>query len=45
VDIPGQEQGYFCYGLKKNGAKDGDKVRAEIKRYNGKDEAIVVEIL
>ena len=45
VDVPGQDQWYFCYGLKKNGAKDGDKVRAEIKKYNGKDEAIVVEIL
>lgn len=45
VDVPGQENWYFCYGLKKNGARDGDRVRAEIKKYNGKDEAIVVEIL
>jgi len=45
VDVPGREEGYFCYGLKKNGAKDGDNVRAEIKKYNGKDEAIVIEIL
>ena len=45
VDVPGREEGYFCYGLKKNGAKDGDKVRAEIKKYNGKPEAIVIDIL
>lgn len=45
VDVPGEEDGYFCYGLKKNGAKDGDRVRAEIKMYNGKQEAIVIEIL
>ena len=45
IDVPGQEDGYFCYGLKKNGAKDGDRVRADIKKYNGKDEAIVTEIL
>jgi len=45
VDVPGQEEWYFCYGLKKNDARDGDRVRAEIKKYNGKDEAIVVEIL
>lgn len=45
VDVPGREEGYFCYGLKKNGAKDGDRVRADIKKYNGKDEAIVTAIL
>lgn len=45
VDVVWEKQGYFCYGLKKNGAKDGDRVRAEIKKYNGKDEAVVLEIL
>lgn len=45
VDVAGEEDGYFCYGLKKNGASDGDRVRAEIKMYNGKQEAIVVEVL
>ena len=45
VDVAWEKQGYFCYGLKKNGAKDGDRVRAEIKKYNGKDEAVVLEIL
>gem|GEM_PF-6474688 len=33
------------YGKKKNGAKDGDSVRADIVEYNGKEEGIVVEIL
>ncbi len=45
VDIPGQEKGFFCYGNKKSGAKDGDRVRANIVDYRGKKEAIVVEIL
>jgi len=45
IDVAWEKQGYFCYGLKKNGAKDGDRVRAEIKKYNGKDEAVVLEIL
>ncbi len=45
VDVEGREDGYFCYGLKKNGAKDGDRVRANIKKYNGKEEAIVIDIL
>ena len=45
VDVQGREEWYFCYGLKKNGAKDGDRVRADIKKYNGKQEAIVIAIL
>ena len=45
VDVPGRDEGYFCHKNKTNGAKDGDKVRAEIKKYNGKDEAVVVEVL
>lgn len=45
VDVPGEEDGYFVYGLKKNGAKDGDRVRADVKKYNGKLEAIVTEVL
>ena len=45
VDVPGEDIGYFCYGLKKNGAKDGDRVKANIKKYNGKDEAIIIDIL
>jgi len=45
IDVPGQEKGYFVYGLKKNGARDGDKVRAELVDFKGKKEAIVVDIL
>lgn len=45
VDVPWEDQGYFVYGLKKNGAKDGDRVRADVKKYNGKQEAIITEIL
>ena len=45
VDVPGQEQWYFVYGLKKNGARDGDTVRAEVYEFKGKDEAIVIEVL
>lgn len=45
VDVEWEEQWYFIYGKKKNGAQDGDRVRAEIVKYNGKQEGIVVEIL
>lgn len=45
IDVPGREEGYFVYGLKKNGAQDGDRVRADVKMYNGKKEAIVTDIL
>ena len=45
VDVEGESQGYFVYGLKKNGARDGDTVRAEVSDFNGKPEAVVVEIL
>ena len=44
IDVTGQEKGFFVYGKKKNGAKDGDRVRAEIVEYNKKEEAIVVKI-
>ncbi len=45
VDVAWEEEGYFCYWLKKNGAKDGDRVKANIKKYNGKDEAVIIDIL
>ena len=44
VDVPGQEKWFFVYGKKKNWAMDGDRVRAEIVKYNGKEEAIVIKI-
>ncbi|QFR38979.1 hypothetical protein A9Q91_01965 [Candidatus Gracilibacteria bacterium 28_42_T64] len=45
IDIEGGEKGYFVYGKKKNGARDGDRVKAELVDFKGKKEAIVVEIL
>lgn len=45
VDVPGQEKGFFVYGNKKNGARDGDKVQAEVIKFKGKDEAIVLKVL
>jgi len=45
VDVEGESQGYFVYGLKKNGAQDGDSVRAEVYEFKGKDEAVVIEVL
>ena len=44
VDVPWQEKWFFVYGKKKNWARDGDRVRAEIMKYNWKEEAIVVKI-
>lgn len=45
VDVPGEEKGYFIYGKKKNGATEWDRVKAEIVKYNGKEEGIIIEIL
>jgi exoribonuclease R len=45
VDVEWQEKWYFVYWLKKNWAKDWDKVKAEIVDFKGKKEAIVVKIL
>lgn len=45
IDIEGQEKGFFVYGNKRNGARDGDSVRAEIVEFKGKDEAVVIEVL
>lgn len=45
VDIEGQDKGFFVYWKKKNGAKDGDKVKAEIVDFHWKKEAIIVKIL
>jgi exoribonuclease R len=45
VDVEWQEQGYFVYGKKKNGAEDGDRVKAEVVDFKWKEEAIVIEVL
>jgi len=45
VDVKGEEQWYFVYWLKKNGANDGDRVEAEVYEFKWKPEAIVTKIL
>lgn len=45
IDIPGQEKGIFVYGRKKWEAQEGDRVKAKVQMYNGKEEAIVTEVL
>ncbi|NVP17654.1 hypothetical protein HUU51_02955 [Candidatus Gracilibacteria bacterium] len=44
IDVEGLEKGFFVYGDKRNGAKDGDKVKAQIIEFKGKKEAIVVKV-
>ncbi len=45
IDVEGREKWYFVYWLKKNWAKDWDRVKAEILDFKWKKEAIVVKIL
>ena len=45
IDIEGWENGYFVYGKKKNWARDGDRVKAELVDFKWKKEAIVIDIL
>ena len=45
IEVPGKEKGYFVHSSKKWGAKNGDKVKAELANYNGKKEWIIVEVL
>jgi len=45
IDVEWQENGFFVYGRKKGEAQEWDKVTAKIQMYNGKEEAIVLEIL
>ncbi|MFK7780690.1 MAG: hypothetical protein QM490_06335 [Candidatus Gracilibacteria bacterium] len=44
IDVEGNEKGFFVYGDKKAGARDGDKVKAEIVDFKGRKEALVVKI-
>jgi len=44
IDIEWQEKGFFVYWDKRNWAKDGDKVKAEVVDFKGKQEAIVVKV-
>lgn len=45
IDVEWVEKGFFVFWKNKNKALDWDRVRAEVKNYNGKKEAIVLEIL
>jgi exoribonuclease R len=45
IDVEGQDKWFFVYGNKRNGAKDGDNVKAEIIEFKWKDEAIVIEVV
>ena len=44
VDVEGEESGYFVIDRNRNGAFDGDEVVAELKTYNGKPEAVILQI-
>ncbi len=45
VDVEWQESGYFVIDRNRNWAFDGDEVVAELKMYNGKQEAVILEVL
>lgn len=45
IEIPWKEKGYFVHSSKKWDAQNWDKVKATVTSYNGRDEAIVTEIL
>lgn len=45
IDVDWLEKGFFVYWDKRNWAKDGDKVKAQVIEFKGKKEAIVVKIL
>jgi len=44
IDVEWQKNWYFVYGKKKNGARDWDKVKAELADFKWKKEAIVVKL-
>jgi len=44
IDVEWQEKWFFVYGDKRNGATDGDKVKAEVVEFKWKKEAIVVKV-
>lgn len=45
VDVPGIEKWFFVFEKYKNGARDGDAVKAEVVSFNGKKEAKILEVL
>jgi exoribonuclease R len=44
IDVEWNDKWIFVYGNKKNGARDWDKVKAEVVDFNGRKEAVVVKI-
>ena len=45
IDVPWEEKGHFVIDKNRNGAFDWDEVVAELKTYNGKPEAIILEVI
>ena len=45
VEVFGKEKWYFCHSSKNMDAQSWQKVKAKIASYNGKEEAIVIEML
>ncbi len=45
IDIDWLEKGYFVFSQNKNWALDWDKVEAYIKKFNWKDEAVIINII
>ncbi|MFK7780683.1 MAG: ribonuclease R [Candidatus Gracilibacteria bacterium] len=45
IDVEGIDKGFFVFSNNKNSALDGDKVRAKVKTFKGKDEAEVIKVL
>lgn len=44
IDVEWQEKWYFVYGDKRNWARDGDRVKANVVEFKWKKEAIVVKV-
>jgi exoribonuclease R len=44
IDVEGREKWFFVYGKKRNGAKDWDRVKAELIDFKWEKEAIVVKV-
>lgn len=44
VDVEWEENGYFVIERNRNGAFDWDSVEAQLKMYNGKPEAVILEV-
>ena len=45
IDVEGIEKWYFVFSQNKNGALDGDKVRATTRIFNWKEEATIIKVV